>query len=286
MSKKTTTTQNANGPMQFIIPALLGAGTAAAGFAAFLYFESSRMPLSPTSQPQPMAQAGDEASQKALIEKTIEEYLLNNPQILVRMSEALEQHQNEQRLSQVRGAISEFSSQIYKETNGLEAGNPQGDVTIVEFSDYNCPYCKKAFTHLTNLIEKDKNVRIVLKEFPIFGERSEGAARVAIAAQKQGKYFDMHAALLKNRGANNEQTALALGEKLGLDVEKLRADANSDEVRKIIAETRALGNRLGIQGTPFYLVGDKIIPGAPDDLLQVFKKNIAEIRKDGCSVGC
>lgn len=286
MSKKTTTTQNANGPMQFIIPALLGAGTAAAGFAAFLYFESSRMPLSPTSQPQPMAQAGDEASQKALIEKTIEEYLLNNPQILVRMSEALEQHQNEQRLSQVRGAISEFSSQIYKETNGLEAGNPQGDVTIVEFSDYNCPYCKKAFTHLTNLIEKDKNVRIVLKEFPIFGERSEGAARVAIAAQKQGKYFDMHAALLKNRGANNEQTALALGEKLGLDVEKLRADANSDEVRKIIAETRALGNRLGIQGTPFYLVGDKIIPGAPDDLLQVFEKNIAEIRKDGCSVGC
>ncbi|NIO39518.1 MAG: thioredoxin domain-containing protein, partial [Burkholderiales bacterium] len=90
----------------------------------------------------------------------------------VRMSEALEQHQNEQRLSQVRGAISEFSSQIYKETNGLEAGNPQGDVTIVEFSDYNCPYCKRAFTHLTNLIEKDKNVRVVLKEFPIFGERS------------------------------------------------------------------------------------------------------------------
>lgn len=271
--------------MQFIIPALLGAGTAAAGFAAFLYFDRNQPAQVQLSAPAADA-AGFSETQQVAIEKTIEDYLLKNPQILVRMSEALEQSQTEERLSRVRTAISESATQIYKESNGMEAGNPKGDVTVVEFSDYNCPYCKRAFTNVTKLIEKDKNVRVVMKEFPIFGERSEGAARVAIAAAKQGKYFEMHAALLGNRGQNTEQTALVLAEKIGLDVEKLRADANSEETKKIITDTRDLGSSMGIQGTPFYLVGDKIIPGAPEDLLQVFEKNVAEIRKNGCTVGC
>lgn len=272
--------------MQLIIPALLGAGTAAAGFAAFLYFDANRAPA-PEATPQPVAaQSGFTQTQQAAIEKIVEDHLLANPQILVRMSEALEQLQSQERISRVQDAIKEHTAQIYEESNGMEAGNPQGDVTVVEFSDYNCPYCKRAFTAMTELIEKDKNVRVVMKELPIFGERSEGAARVAIAAAKQGKYFEMHAALLRNRGPNNEQTALALAEKIGLDVEKLRADAKSEEVAKIITRTRALGNSLGIQGTPFYLVGDKVIPGAPEDLLQVFETNVAEIRKNGCTVGC
>lgn len=273
--------------MQFVVPALLGAGTAAAGFAAFLYFENTR--AVPQPQPAPTVQQATSSdgltdTQRAEVEKTIEEYLLGNPQILVRMSEALEKHQTEQRLSQVRKTISESSQEIFKQSNGMEAGNPQGDVTVVEFSDYNCPYCKRAFGHLVKLIEKDEKIRVVMKEFPIFGERSEGAARIAIAAAKQDKYFDMHAALLKNRGPNNEQVALKLAEKLGLDMDKLRADANSEETRKIIAQTRNLGNRLGITGTPFYLVGDKVIPGAPENLLDVFEENITDIRKNGCTI--
>jgi len=271
--------------MQFVLPALLGAGTAAAGFAAFLYFDMNRVPA--TAPVAPVAKIAEfDESQRAMVEKTIEEYLLKNPQILVQMSEALEQHQTEQRLSQVHDVIAKSASLIYRDSNGMEAGNPKGDVTVVEFSDYNCPYCKRAFTNVMKLIEKDKNVRVVMKEFPIFGERSEGAARVAIAAAKQGKYFEMHAALLGNKGPNTEQTALVLAEKIGLDVEKLRVDANSGEVKKIITETRDLGSSMGIQGTPFYLVGDKVIPGAPEDLLQVFEKNVADIRKNGCAVGC
>lgn len=277
---------NQTGLIQFIIPALLGAATAAAGIAAFLYFDIKRVDQL-SSSPQPVAnQSAIDETQQAAIEKIVEEYLLKNPQILIRMSEALDEQQSQERISRVQDAIAKHASQIYKETDGMVAGNPDGDVTVVEFSDYNCPYCKRAFTNLRKLIEKDKNVRVVMKEFPIFGERSEGAARVAIAAAKQGKYFEMHAALLENRGQNNEQVALSLAEKLGLDIDKLREDAKSDEVTKIISDTRELGNNLGIQGTPFFLVGDKAIPGAPEDLLQVFETNVAEIRKNGCSVGC
>ena len=275
--------------MQFVVPALLGAGTAAAGFAAFLYFETLKVPPQPqpaaTAQ-QPVGSDGLSDTQRAEVEKTIEEYLLGNPQILVRMSEALEKHQNEQRMSQVRETISESADEIFRQTNGMEAGNPEGDVTVVEFSDYNCPYCKRAFGHIAKLVEKDKKVHVVMKELPIFGERSEGAARVAIAAAKQGRYFEMHAALLNNRGQNNEKVALKLAENLGLDMDKLRADASSEETKKLIASTRELGNRLGITGTPFYLVGDKVIPGAPDNLLEVFEENIADIRKNGCTVAC
>lgn len=269
--------------MQFVLPALLGAGTAAAGFAAFLYFDRNQAPALQDAAP---VAAGFSESQQAAIEKTVESYLLKNPQILVQMSETLEQQQTEQRISRVHDVIAKSATQLFKESNGMEGGNPNGDVTVVEFSDYNCPYCKRAFINVAKLIEKDKNVRVVMKEFPIFGERSEGVARVAIAAAKQGKYFEMHAALLGNRGQNTEQTALALAEKIGLDLEKLKADADSDEVKKILTESRELGASMGIQGTPFYLVGDKVIPGAPDDLLQVFEKNVADIRKNGCTVGC
>lgn len=281
--------------MQFVIPALVGAVVSAAVFALFLAL-SPNVPTGPAEQEtaaEPAAReqaAGTDdalnAAQRAEVQETVREYLLENPQILVQMSEALEQHQEEERENRIRTAISDNADLIFRDSYGLEAGDPQGDVTIVEFSDYNCPYCKRAFTALTKLLDSDKKVRVVLKEFPIFGERSEGAARVAIAAKNQGKYFEMHTALLKNRGQNNEQTALKLAESLGLDMEKLREDMNSEDTRKIIRETRELGNKLGIQGTPFYLVGDRSIPGAPENLYEVFEQNVADVRKDGCKVGC
>lgn len=274
--------------MQIIVSTLVGAGAAAVAFALLVsYWGGNLQGPAPSAKPEPqVAAAGLSENQRADVEKTIEKYLLGNPQILVQMSEALERHQNEQRVALVRKTISEQADEIFRDGYGLEAGNPDGDVTVVEFSDYNCPYCKRAFNHVRKLIEKDAKVRVVLKEFPIFGERSRGAARVAIAAGKQGKYFEMHSALLRNPGQNNEATALKLAEQLGLDVDKLREDMKSDEVKTIIDKTRELGNKLGIQGTPFYLVGDKVIPGAPEDLLEVFEKNVAEIRKDGCQVGC
>ncbi len=285
---------NSSGSKQFIVPALVGAVVSAAVFAALLAL-SPGMFTTPVqeAEPEPVVAeqptASSEAfseSQVAEVEKTVRDYLLKNPQILIQMSESLERRQAEERELRLRTAISENADMIFRDDYGLEAGDPEGDVTIVEFSDYNCPYCKRAFNAVTKLLDSDKKVRVILKELPIFGERSEAAARVAIAAKNQGKYFEMHAALLRNRGQNNEQTALKLAEGLGLDIEKLRADMNSEETTKIIRETRELGNKLGIQGTPFYLVGDRTIPGAPDNLYEVFRQNVADVRQNGCKATC
>jgi len=224
--------------------------------------------------------------QKAAIEQTVRDYLLKNPKILMQMSEALEKQQVETQKLQVKTAISQNVDMIYRDNYGLEAGNPEGDVTIVEFSDYNCPYCKRAFNDVVKMIDGDNKVRFVFKEFPIFGERSEAVARVAIAAKAQGKYFELHAELMKNRGQNTEQKALLMADKLGLDIDRLKRDMASDKVRKIIEETREIGNKLGIKGTPFYLVGDRVIPGAAEDLYQVFQKHVADVRTNGCQVSC
>ncbi len=280
-----------NGLMQFIVPALVGAGVSAAAFALFLALGPQRAVTPP---PPPVASKsgplGDlvvlNDTQRAAIEQTVQDYLIKNPQILMQMSELLERQQAEAQSTQIRTAIKENADMIFRDNYGLETGNPKGNVTIVEFSDYNCPYCKRAFSSLTKLLGTDDNVRVVLKEFPIFGEQSEGTARVAIAARSQGKYFDMHSALLKNRGQNTEKSALALAEKLGLDMEKLKNDMQSDEVRNILSQTRELGTKLGIQGTPFYLVGDRTIPGAPDNLYEVFQEHVADVRKNGCESGC
>lgn len=265
---------------QFVVPAVVGAVIAAAAIMAFLTFAPA-----PVSSPAGKM-AGMDKGQKAAIEQTIREYLLNNPQLLMEMSAALEKQQAETQNLQVKTAISQNADIIFRDNYGLEAGNPSGDVTIVEFSDYNCPYCKRAFSTVLKMIDSDKKIRFVFKEFPIFGARSEAVARVAIAAKAQGKYFEMHAELMKNRGQTSEQKALLLAEKLGLDMDRLKQDMASDETRKIIKDTSELGNKLGIRGTPFYLVGDRSIPGAPDDLYQVFQKHAADIRKNGCEAVC
>jgi protein-disulfide isomerase len=287
---KSNKTNSSNGLMQFIIPALVGACVSAAAFAMFLAIGPDRAGAPPPpaeTKASPLANmAVLNDTQRAAIEQTVEAYLIKNPQILMQMSELLEKQQTEAKTTQVRTAISENTEVIFRDKHGLETGNPKGDVTIVEFSDYNCPYCKRAFNDLTKLLGSDTKVRVVFKEFPIFGERSEGAARVAIAAKGQDKYFEMHTALLKNRGQNTEKTALGLADKLGLDMDKLKKDMASDEVAMIIKETRELGTKLGIQGTPFYLVGDRIIPGAPENLYQVFQEHVADVRKNGCEAGC
>jgi len=294
LSKKPKATSG-NAPKQFLLPALVGASVAAAVFGVFVALDPGRapapapaalapLPVMPGRTTSPVIALDD--SQKVLIEKTVEAYLLNNPQILLKMSEALEKQQTQNQDKQLQNTIAENGDSIYRDKFGLVAGNPDGDVTIVEFSDYNCPYCKRAFNSIKQVLGADSKVRVVLKEFPIFGEQSESIARVAIAAKYQGRYFDMHSALLKSPGRNNEKSALLIAEKLGLDMDKLRKDMNNDEVRKVISETRQLGNKLGIRGTPFFLVGDKVIPGAPDDLFQVFKGHIADIRKNGCTVSC
>ena len=141
-------------------------------------------------------------------------------------------------------------------------------MTVIEFFDYNCGYCKKAFPEVAQLVEKDKQVKVIFKEFPILSKGSEEAARVALAAKMQGKYWEFHRAMLEAQGQANEAGALRVAEKLGLDMARLKKDMASAEVKKEIDDTRKLATKLGIQGTPHFLVGDRIIPGAPENLLE------------------
>ncbi len=157
---------------------------------------------------------------------------------------------------------------------------------MVEFFDYNCGFCRRALPDVVKLVDTDDKVRVVFKELPIFGEESEGAAKAALAAGKQGKYFEMHQKLYAEPGKADKEKALRVASELGLDVPQLEKDMEDPSVTKALDETKELAQKLGVQGTPLYLIGDRMIPGAPDDLYDQLVAKVAEMREKGCKATC
>lgn len=227
--------------------------------------------------------AGFSAEQKKEIEQIIKNYLVTNPEVFLEAQTALEAKMEKEQAEKLKSAIAENAREIYRDPNADVAGNPNGDITVVEFFDYNCGYCKRGLHDIVKLVDTDKNVRVVFKELPILSKGSEEASRVAIAAGKQGKYWDMHRAMLEAKGVMNEANALALAGKLGLDIDKLKKDMASPEVEAEIKKSEALAKKMGVNGTPHFLVGDRAIPGAPEDLYDQLEKHVTELRKSGCS---
>jgi protein-disulfide isomerase len=156
----------------------------------------------------------------------------------------------------------------------------------VEFFDYNCGYCRRALTDVVKLTNDDGKVRLVLKELPIFGEDSEAAAKIALAADKQGKYFEMHQKLFTESGKADKEKGLRIAKELNLDIEKLQKDAESDDIKKALEEAKDLAQKLNLQGTPLFLIGDRVVPGAPDDLYDQLKAKVVEVREKGCASTC
>ncbi|MBX9590241.1 MAG: DsbA family protein [Hyphomonadaceae bacterium] len=224
------------------------------------------------------------AAQRKEVESIIKEYLLSNPEVMIEVQNALEAKMDKIQSERTALAIQQNAAEIFRQTTAPVIGNPKGDVTVIEFFDYNCPYCKKALHEVMQLIEKDKQVKLILKEFPILSKGSEEAAKVALAAKNQGKYWEFHRAIYDVQGQINEASALRVAEKLGLDMARIKKDMASADVKKEIDLTRALATKLGIQGTPHFLVGDRTIPGAPENLLEQMQKMIADVRKEGCKV--
>jgi protein-disulfide isomerase len=216
----------------------------------------------------------------------VHNYLTKNPEILVEMTTELDKRQQDEQAAQQGKAISDNADALFRSSKSFSAGNPDGDVTVVEFFDYNCGYCRRAMPEVVKLIDNDDKVKLVLKELPIFGEDSEAAAKGALAAHKQGKYFEMHQKLFAEPGKANKDKVLRIANELGLDVPKLEADMQSDEVEEELAEARGLAQQLGLQGTPLYLIGDRIIPGAPDDLYDQLVEKVTEVREKGCEATC
>jgi protein-disulfide isomerase len=234
--------------------------------------------------PQKTASTGLSAAQRKEVEAIIKDYLVSNPEVMMEVQSALEAKMDKIQSERTALAIKQNATEIFRPSGSPVVGNAKGDVTVIEFFDYNCPYCKKAFHEVAQLIEKDKQVKLIVKEFPILSKGSEEAAKVALAAKSQGKYWEFHRAVQEAQGQTNEAAALRIAEKLGLDMGRLRKDMASPDVKKEIDETRALAAKLGIQGTPHFLVGDRVIPGAPENLLEQLQKTVMDVRKEGCKV--
>ncbi|MHA1523961.1 MAG: DsbA family protein [Alphaproteobacteria bacterium] len=215
----------------------------------------------PRSSEAPMS-SGFSGSDIASIEGIIKSYLLANPEVMRDGFRELEARSERQRIEESASLVVDNGEQIFREKDATIIGNPNGDITLVEFSDYNCPYCKRAVGDVERLIENDKNLRVVVKEFPILGEGSVEAAKVSLAVAKQGKYFEFHRKLFEVRGRKNSARALQLAQEMGLDMEKLDQDMKSDAVNDSITATLKLATILGIRGTPAFIVGSDIIPGA------------------------
>jgi protein-disulfide isomerase len=220
-------------------------------------------------------------AQKAEMGQIVRDYLLANPEILLEVSQALEAKQKETESKQREAAMAASADAIFRSPHDHVVGNPKGDVTLVEFFDYNCGWCKKGFPEVVSLIEQDKNLRVVLKEFPIFGGDSDYAAKAALAAGKQGKYWELHSAMFSHEGKVTKEFVDEAAKELGLDLAKLKADMESPEVAKIIADNQALAQSLAINGTPAFIIDTQVTPGylpAPDLLA-----SIQQVRESG---GC
>ncbi len=218
--------------------------------------------------------------------EVVRNYLTKNPEILVEMTTELDRRQQAEQDAQQTKAISENADALFRSDKAFAAGNPDGDVTVVEFFDYNCGFCRRARPDVVKLIENDDKVKFVAKELPIFGEDSENAAKGALAAMKQDKYFEMHQRLFTDPGKANKEKVLRIANDIGLDVPQLEADMESEEVQEALEEARELAQELGLQGTPLYLIGDRVIPGAPENLYDQLVENVEVIRKEGCKASC
>jgi protein-disulfide isomerase len=224
--------------------------------------------------------AGPAAAQTATpdvpaIERIVRDYLLKNPEVILEAIENLEKKRTENAQGAAKAAIAERRAELVDDPDSPIAGNPNGDIAIIEFFDYRCPYCKQVVPTLAQLLKEDPKLRLVHKELPILGPDSVVATRAALAARKQNKYHPMHAALMRTR-ALDEASILKLAAEQGLDTARLKADMQSAETDEIIERNRRLARALNITGTPAFIIGDALVPGAID--LRALKSLVAEAR--------
>ena len=206
------------------------------------------------------------ADQREEIGHIVKDYLVAHPEVIQDVMAELEKRQQSAEAGKHRAAVVENKATIFTSPHQVVLGNPQGNVTMVEFFDYNCGFCKRALGDMLDLIKSDSNLKFVLKEFPVLGEGSVEAARVAVAARMQDttgkKYIEFHQKLLGSRGAADKMRALAVAKEVGFDMARIEKDMGSDEVKKTIEENMKLAEALGVNGTPSYVVGEEVVVGA------------------------
>ncbi|WP_340151707.1 DsbA family protein [uncultured Sneathiella sp.] len=203
-------------------------------------------------------------------------YLLSNPEVLHEVIAELKKQEEIATAEQQKELMTTLAADIQNDGYSYVAGNPEGDVTIVEFFDYRCGYCKRSFPDLMKTVEEDGNIRLVLKEFPILGPESILAAQAAIAAMEQDKYMELHTALMNTRGGISIDRIRTLATDVGIDVEKLEADMQKAEVREIVEKNYRLAKQLGIDGTPAFIINEEFVPGLISG--EEMKQIVADVR--------
>lgn len=224
--------------------------------------------------------------QKAGIQKIIHDYLVSNPEVIREAIEALKKREEAAELASREKAVTEQGEKIAHSANQAVVGNPDGDVTLVEFFDYNCGYCKQSLASVSKLIEADPKLRVVLKDFPILGADSVDAAHVATAARMQlspAKFWEFHKKLLSTRGHIGKQQAIAAAKEVGADMDRLEKDADSAETQAALKEVAALAEQLKFDGTPSWVIGkEAIVGGLPFAQLKAKIDNMHKCGKATC----
>jgi len=225
-------------------------------------------------------------TQRGEIEQIIKSYLLAHPEVLEEVSAELTKRQQAAETEKHEAAVKKDAETIFNSPRGVTIGNHNGDVTFVEFFDYNCGYCKHAMSDMLDLMKSDPKLKVVLKEFPVLGPGSVEAAQVAVAVRMQDptgkKYLDFHQKLLGGRGQADKARALAAAKDAGIDMARLEKDLTSPEVKATLEENFKLAENMGLNGTPSYVIGNQVIVGAIglDGLTQ--KINEARCGKAAC----
>lgn len=238
------------------------------------------------STPLPEASpAGAPLADKAQLDEAIRSYILAHPEVII---EAIQNYQQQQALEQqqrAREALATQRQDLFNDPLTPVGGNPDGDITIVEFFDYRCHFCKRVLPSVQEILETDKNVRVVFKEFPILGPESVYASRAALSAWKidESKYLDLHNAIMGVHGQLTERRVDRLVEEAGYDIEAVKSGMESEEIETIIQRNYALAETLNIRGTPAFVIGNQLVPGAID--LEQMRQLIADARKAQSEAG-
>jgi protein-disulfide isomerase len=254
--------------LRLLLVAVIGACLGVAGLEAYSHLKG-----------------GGNINSRAEIQQIIRDYIVGHPEVLQEAMAEFEKRQTAADAEKARDAIKRNANTIFNSTHQVVAGNRQGDVTLVEFFDYNCPYCKQAQADLNTLMKSDDKLRVVYKEFPVLGPGSVEAAQVAVAVRMQDptgeKYSAFRQALLGNRGPADKARALAVARDAGVDFNRLEADLASDEIKTTLDENFKLAEQLGLNGTPSYVVGSDVLVGAVG--LATLKDKVRQARCGGAA---
>ena len=232
---------------------------------------------SPSHAPEQSAGALAADPDKAMLGRMIREYIIANPEVLVEAMQEFERRQETQRDAVALKAISQHRTELLSDPESPTAGNANGDVVIVDFNDYQCPYCKRAHLALKSVVAADGKVKVVYKDLPILGEPSRIAALAALAAVKQGKHLALHNALMEFSGKLDRDRIMEIATSVGLDIALLQKDMDDPKFKQLIDRNMALASALGVRGTPAFVIGDQFVPGAIDS--DALKQLIADARK-------